>query len=759
MNLIRKMYASINALKERRTMLHISAAIIVSLMVAFGVILFNVTHIITNLHSQIEHQVEDTASSVENTISGYAGLCDLIGANETVSHFSAYSTYSDSSRRAIDGREVMKILCAQVSLYGKHVNNLAVYFPESDTVITMARYLTGDEVSSFMDSDVNAIVKAYVQSGLQITSSHTDTFLQDSSHNFIIRYTLTSKGYPVYVVVDFNIRSHIQSLLGADSEFLVLLRDPLGHIISNRDAYSAAQFESLFDAANQKKGFHTGGADYYAQTVQTRLAGVDALAAAPIDAVDTIRINCYFVLGLTAALVLTMVYYLGFSMNRSVFKPLETFRNPENTGSMDVESLVQQVNTDMNALTSSVNHYRRERKQMLPLALARIVNRLLDEDDPAQQQALAYSCLTMANADDAPYYAIYGMGCTADPNHILETKLESGSQSRMALLQFLIDNVLQEFVEATVAPIRKDWLLVLIPCSAEGDIAQIEDANAKLQEFFQTQFGMTLETTAVTVDNGVAYFADYVKQIRNNTLFLEFWGQTPAETGEHTEKNSFLYYCNTIRRLLDRVNPDNYEDTVTMFNSVLNEAFPPDMDSVLQARNRMQALGSIAVSTIREKYQDNPEFLLAVNLESLQWCTSLSVFREEFQRLLAALCKTQPDTEDQVGTTNGRMAEIKEYIVAHYTDNEMNVTSIAKQFNYSVPYLSRSFKDVYNINLLEFIQRMRVSLAKELLSEHSVKSTASQTGFWDEQALVRTFKKYEGITPAEYKKLTSKDAN
>lgn len=756
MNLLRKLFAPVASLKERRTMLVVSGLIILSLLIAFSFIFVNVSNVIDDTRSQIEAQVSYAAEEIETAVSNYAGLCMLVGADETVSQYSAYTKQTDPSRRTIDGREVMKILSAQVSLYGQNMNTLAVYFPESDTVITMARYLASDEVGAFLDSDVNAVVKEYIESVPQSTASRTDAFLSGGTHNFIIRYTSTSSNKPVFVIVDFNIQTQIRTLLGAGSEILVLLQDRQGNVVANRENV-ADQFQSLYQAAAQKRSFTQNGTNYYAEITLKRFDGLEAVVGAPTDAVETIRINCIFVLILTAVIVLVMVSYLGSSMNRNVFKPLESFlQDPQNTGSMDVGSLVRQVNTNMDALGSTNKQYRRERKQMLPLALGRIMNRMLDEQDPGQQQALAYSCLTMAGVDDAPYYAIYAVGCMADPGKILESSETINNQSRMSFLLFLIDNVLREFVDVTVIPIRKDWMLALIPCTAEEDVTKIDEANRKMKEFFLTQFSMTLETTEVTVDNGVACFIDHVKKIRNNILFWEFWGEPSAETGQRTEKNSFLYYCNTIRLLLDRVNPDNYDDTVSMFNSILDEAFPPNMNSVLLARNRMQALGSIAVSTVQEKYQDNPQFLLAVDLESLQWCTSLSVFREDFQRLLTALCEVQPEAEDQAGTTNSRMAEIKEYIVAHYTDNELNVTSLAKQFDYSVPYLSRSFKDVYNINLLEFIQRMRVSLAKELLIEHSVKTTASKAGFWDEQALVRTFKKYEGITLAEYKRVCRK---
>ena len=63
------------------------------------------------------------------------------------------------------------------------------------------------------------------------------------------------------------------------------------------------------------------------------------------------------------------------------------------------------------------------------------------------------------------------------------------------------------------------------------------------------------------------------------------------------------------------------------------------------------------------------------------------------------------------------------------------------------------------MTFLEYVRALRVKKAKELLAAESVKETAQKTGFWDTQALIRVFKKYEGITPGQYKELLSKNAD
>lgn len=115
-------------------------------------------------------------------------------------------------------------------------------------------------------------------------------------------------------------------------------------------------------------------------------------------------------------------------------------------------------------------------------------------------------------------------------------------------------------------------------------------------------------------------------------------------------------------------------------------------------------------------------------------------------------------SEKTQGTTiPQRMEEIRQYILAHYTENDLTAASVAATFQMSGSYLSRAFKDSTGTNILDYIQRLRVDAAKELLRTESVKNTAQKVGFWDTQGLVRAFKKHEGMTPSEFKSVHEDD--
>ena len=88
----------------------------------------------------------------------------------------------------------------------------------------------------------------------------------------------------------------------------------------------------------------------------------------------------------------------------------------------------------------------------------------------------------------------------------------------------------------------------------------------------------------------------------------------------------------------------------------------------------------------------------------------------------------------------------------------MNVTSLAQEFGISVPHVSRSFKNFRDYRVLEYIHKVRLEHAKDMLkNDVRIKNIALDVGYTDAQAFTRAFKRYEGITPSQYKELISKN--
>lgn len=96
--------------------------------------------------------------------------------------------------------------------------------------------------------------------------------------------------------------------------------------------------------------------------------------------------------------------------------------------------------------------------------------------------------------------------------------------------------------------------------------------------------------------------------------------------------------------------------------------------------------------------------------------------------------------------------KVEQYIIDNIKE-DLDLETIANNFNLSPYYFSRSFKEAMGCNLSDFINTVRIRMAKELLKQNnmSIKEIGYEVGYSDPNYFSKVFKKYEGYTPTVYK--------
>ncbi len=94
---------------------------------------------------------------------------------------------------------------------------------------------------------------------------------------------------------------------------------------------------------------------------------------------------------------------------------------------------------------------------------------------------------------------------------------------------------------------------------------------------------------------------------------------------------------------------------------------------------------------------------------------------------------------------------ILEYIDAHATES-LKVSDLAAMCNISYSFFAKRFKELYGRSCKEYIEFVRVCKAETLLlfSNDDLSSISQETGFSDCSHLIKTFKKWKGVTPKQY---------
>ncbi len=138
-------------------------------------------------------------------------------------------------------------------------------------------------------------------------------------------------------------------------------------------------------------------------------------------------------------------------------------------------------------------------------------------------------------------------------------------------------------------------------------------------------------------------------------------------------------------------------------------------------------------------------------LESGQEDVGLRAYSYTLQ-LLLLIAHHSSVNNDSIAVVPQKVLKIKDHIDTHF-QTIGTITEVASQFYYSREYISRLFKQYYNLNLSEYLVNKKIEYAKHCLEQgKSVGFTFDACGFHTMSSFVNAFKAHTGMTPSEYKR-------
>ena len=134
--------------------------------------------------------------------------------------------------------------------------------------------------------------------------------------------------------------------------------------------------------------------------------------------------------------------------------------------------------------------------------------------------------------------------------------------------------------------------------------------------------------------------------------------------------------------------------------------------------------------------------------ETAIWCSKMAEI--DFDRINQnqfIIFKGQKEHEDEI------IKEIQIYIEENF-EEKLSVEELAKKFAISSRNFIRRFKKATHNTPFEYIQRVKVEVAKKSFesSTLNINQVMYSVGYNDDKAFRKTFKKYTGLSPFEYRK-------
>ena len=111
------------------------------------------------------------------------------------------------------------------------------------------------------------------------------------------------------------------------------------------------------------------------------------------------------------------------------------------------------------------------------------------------------------------------------------------------------------------------------------------------------------------------------------------------------------------------------------------------------------------------------------------------------------------DSASENASISQQVDSVHDYIEKHYMEH-LSLSDLAEQFFVEASYLSRKFSQKYNETITACITRCRMDKAKELMQDENNKLEAIsfEVGYDDYNYFSRVFRRFEGISPSEYRK-------
>lgn len=268
-------------------------------------------------------------------------------------------------------------------------------------------------------------------------------------------------------------------------------------------------------------------------------------------------------------------------------------------------------------------------------------------------------------------------------------------------------------------------------CAVSGKAVGIEEVPKALEEAIEAMDSRFLgEKDAIFIYDDVSEIAGrYVYSIETERKLMNFLTLGDRKNARQVIEEIFSYNVTVKRINLKMLRVLTSE----IISSLLKVAAQIDSNENIDFKELY--LFSTQIYTIKQVDRAKNEILKYINL----------------------LCDLSANYARTVG--DARCNQILEYIQENYADPDLNVNKMADIFGITTGWISKYFKDQVGGGMADYIVKFRLKKAKEQLKnpKKTIKQIAEDTGFSSADVFLRAFKRYEGITPGQYRELIGRE--
>lgn len=312
---------------------------------------------------------------------------------------------------------------------------------------------------------------------------------------------------------------------------------------------------------------------------------------------------------------------------------------------------------------------------------------------------------------------------------------------------------LQENAQGLVTPLGSDTFLVLA-CVPGGKEAALELAE-KLREAVASSTPCTVTVGVGTTCADLAEVPLSYAAAQRAVRYGSFFGADQVVASSELERGdaeSTFYPYELEARLAQSVRLGEAETARAVFRELWQRLSAATAGEAELARARALELATVLTRAALEGGAESSvlSVLQRASLEELTAAPTAAAV-EKWVRAVLDECLKAVEAS-QAALRSEVIGQAKRYINQHFRE-PVSLEDVAREVHLSPFYLSRLFKEKEGVNFVDYLTRLRLEEAKQLLAQtnDTVAAIAEQVGYAEANYFSRIFRRHFGMSPSEYR--------
>jgi two-component system, response regulator YesN len=289
--------------------------------------------------------------------------------------------------------------------------------------------------------------------------------------------------------------------------------------------------------------------------------------------------------------------------------------------------------------------------------------------------------------------------------------------------------------------------------------SEIQKINRSVEDKYNFSLSIAIGSMFETLE-GVNQSFQNAKELMDYSVLMNhtglFW---------HDEiKKETIIYKYTIDQELQIINALKTGEASlakALLNQVFAENFGENQLSIEMALQLINEIKATLLKTLDKKRQNESSELIALQtkFKNMESTDRLEQIHDLFNQAIEEICCSF--NKKKIELDHAMIRIIKEFLEKNYIDANLALNEMAEKLDLQEKYVAQMFKQHTGMYLMEYLEKVRIKKAAQLLieTEMKIEDIADQVGYNSSHSFRRAFKRLLFVTPVQYRKAINENPN